>query len=230
MSHLEVDRGFVPFNKQFNWVLSSCYHRPRLKVGDVFAKVLMSWVPAPARILDPTAGPRRMYARLINDCRLVGADYEFVFGDIEPQAEDVLQMDARELPEFEKPFDAVVVDPPYRRELRHDKKEIQLYRGERDFDLKGFICDVAEAFLGVLKPSGCVVFKIGDNHRKDGDSWVLEDWHNYVITVFSTHYILKDLVVFMPYYVPRWAPKKPYSIQRHSYFLLFEKRELDKVI
>jgi hypothetical protein len=218
--------GIEPLNRKFNWVLSSLYHRPMVSIADVFTKILVTWIPPPAKILDPTAGPRRMYERLMNQTTLEGYKYDFTFGDIEPQAPDILKMDARELPmDYSGMFDGLIVDPPYNRDLRLDRKKIQAYKGSREFDLKDFIDRSYDDFLRVLKPKGRLIFKIGDNHRKVGDDWILESWHVYVINLYSKDYVHRDLVVHGPWHKHlRWAPKKPYSMQRHSYFLLFEKK------
>lgn len=227
-----TDNAMKPFKWLFNVVLSSVYHRPRVSIADVFTQILKTWVPPPANILDPTAGPRRMYKRVHGNETLDHFDYTFTFGDIEPQAKDVLQLDAKRLPtEWDKKFDLVVTDPPYNRNLMDEQKKIKAYKGDRDYNLREFIDLTAFEFFRVLKPNGHLIFKVGDNHRKvivnDKVEWTIEAWHNYAIEAYCNRaglFKLRDIVIHAPWHRhARWAPNRPVSMQRHSYFMLFQK-------
>lgn len=237
---LELQRHFSLVKKDgpdkgkdlFNWVLSGVYHKPNLTTAEVFTKILLHWVAPPAKVLDPTAGPRVMYYNLHTSHGCLDCDkfphYDFSFGDINPQSKDIIKMDATHLPEEyrrSKPFEAVVLDFPYRKNLSGEKKRrVRNYKGDPEFDLEKAFINVAFEFKQILNLGGKVIVKIGDNHRKNKNQTIFETWHIAAVQIFSLqNFRFVDQVIFQPWYEPRFAPRRRISMQRHSYFMLFEK-------
>lgn len=232
----------------FNSVISSVYHRPKMKVGEVFAHALYRWAPPPRLALDPTCDGRQMY-KFFKPCSPIEPCYKFIFGDIDHSVvasnPEVHQLDVRSLPkEWSSFFDLVVMDLPYRKKLSHEpKSKIRDYKGEQYFDLWGHLSKAAYEIARVLKPQGFCINKIGNNHSRaelheerssiamrSTSGFFIEKWDHYSKNLFERAGLeLRDEVIFQPYYIPGHAVKRKIpnggvmSQPRHSYFQLYQK-------
>lgn len=207
-------------------ILDGVLARPFHSLENSFELILRTWIPPPAKIIDPTAGQRWMWRNLLEpSTRLdqVDSGYTIIFGDIAPQVDDVIKLDARNAyrPEWFEFFDGEVVDPPYRRNVTGGRYDIEKFRGDPNFDLEDFFSRLNRDADMILKPTGKLIVKVGD--ARIGDNF--EPW-DMKATQLLTKFELKDRIVRRPFYQRKGAPFKrnDRAILTHEWFLLYVKR------
>ena len=212
-------------------ILDGVLARPFHSLENSWELILRTWVPPPARIFDVTAGPRYMWKNLLEPShRLDGAsrEYELIFGDIDPNANDVIRFDVTKqtdwfLAAYPKSFDAVVVDPPYRRNVKGGRYDIENFKGSQDFNLALFFTNLNEGARRVLNPNGRLIVKIGDS-RVNGQ---FEPW-DFMATQILTHFNLEDRVIRRPFYQRRIAiNRKDRATLTHETFLLYSLKPVE---
>lgn len=206
-------------------ILDGVLARPFHSLENSFELILKTWIPPPAKILDPTAGPRWMWRNLLdNSLSLDGelSKYEVVFGDIAPQSDEVRKVDATQLSGvFEKgSFDGLVVDPPYRRNVKGGRYDIERFKGDQNFNLDSFFGHLNEQAYFVLKETGKLIVKIGDS-RITGN---FEPW-DMIATKLLSNFVLEDRVIRRPFYMRKVAiTRRDRATLVHETFLLYSKK------
>lgn len=200
----------------------------RTGIAEAFAEILRFYVPPPALVLDPTAGPRRMYKRL-EDRTLDGFDYEFVFADVKSQLtpNPHIRLDVRKLPFRDGVFNAIVFDPPFLEEWQEGwgdpRHEDYAYTGWMKEDIYSLIVYANSEFARVLKPSGRLILKIQDQ-------WINGIFypHSDRAIALLWNFQLYDKILYRYYTSSAPLQRARYKHRRHafithSYHLVFTK-------
>lgn len=194
-------------------------------LADAFYKVLTTYIPPPAKILDPAAGYRKFYKRLPGG----GFDggYELTFGDIRDLPGLDYVGDCRKLNFADNSHDGIVFDPPYgnlsERETRGGNSKIEKeYTTISPLELELLFKCVNDEFARVLKPSGRLMVKIMDRHLNKK----FYPFHIWCVD-WLDKFELYDVVIYR-YFVNRPLLKGlPFANKVHNYFMIFDKKPLE---
>jgi len=197
--------------------------------AEAFKAVLAYHAPPPRKVLDCTAGFRRMWARIaytsLNDNSTQRTlteqeGYMVTFLDIRPEVKPDIVGDHTKLTELFKPksFDAAVYDPPwvpsgkYKGTDGKTKSSIyavpELYAVDKPLDPKVFD-RMNEQLYDALRYKGLVIMKIGD---------IKECYYHIEAANRFRSFTLEDLIV-CPWQQPVGAGRR-----NHYFFMVFRKR------
>jgi len=206
-------------------------HNGGKNLGDYFEEILDFHIPPSkfARILDPTCGNRYLWSNYLRQ-NLLGKtkieEYgEVVFSDIKDLGYNIVSSIA-DL-EFDKPFNAIIYDPPYffgyegsddpRREDYGDY--LQTYE-----DLIWFMEIANEKFPKWLTQDGKLILKCADQYQTKERKFYSH--HNTWINKL-TNFEISDTLIFTHHRISPTAfqvKDRPCSVIMHTYFLVFNKR------
>lgn len=195
--------------------------------AEAFKKVLTHYAPPPRRILDCTAGFRRMWARIsytaLKDATIQRtitekAGYQVTFLDVRPECKPDIVGDFYELTKFvpKETYQVLVFDPPWTPTGKYQgTKETgkstytspDLYAVEEPFNPKWFD-GLNDEFYEVLVYKGLMIMKIGD----------IKDCFLHIEAAKRFHsFKLLDIVV-CPWHHPVGAGRR-----NHYYWMIFRK-------
>lgn len=199
---------------------SVIYHKG---LADAFYGVLTTYLPPPAKVLDPAAGYRKMYERLPGGS-IDGNGYGFTFGDIRDISGLDYIGDCRRLHFADDSYDGVVFDPPYGnigvRELELGKKEMLVrYSTKSPSELEDLFRAVNAEFARVLKPNGRLIVKIMDRHM-DKKFYPFHIW----CVDWLDRFELFDVVVYRFFSSRPFLRGLPFANKVHNYFMVFDKK------
>ena len=191
--------------------------------GEIIRNILKLHVPAGKIDCDPTFSTGAFYNG-------TGVDPPALRFDIKPQAEGVVEADARHLPLEDSSISCMMLDPPFLatkgRSLTEGKgnrinRRFGVYPDEKS--LHQMYADVIREAYRVLKPDGILIFKCQDK-VSSGKQYIS---HVFVVnTAVAAGFYPKDLFVLLAKnrLVADWQKKNQlHSRKFHAYFIVFQK-------
>ena len=193
--------------------------------GEIIRNILRLHVPEGRIDCDPTYSTGAFY----NGTGVDPPDLRF---DIKPQAEGVIEADARHLPLEDCSVSCMMLDPPF---LATTGKSLVEGTGNRinrrfgvypdELSLHRFYADAIREAYRVLKQDGILIFKCQD--KVSGGKQYLS--HVFVInTAVETGFYPKDLFVLLAKnrLVADWQLRNQKTARKfHCYFVVFQKRD-----
>ena len=193
--------------------------------GEIIRNILRLHVPEGRIDCDPTYSTGAFY----NGTGVDPPDLRF---DIKPQAEGIIEADARHLPLEDCSVSCMMLDPPF---LATTGKSLVEGTGNRinrrfgvypdELSLHRFYADAIREAYRVLKQDGILIFKCQD--KVSGGKQYLS--HVFVInTAVETGFYPKDLFVLLAKnrLVADWQLRNQKTARKfHCYFVVFQKRD-----
>lgn len=145
--------------------------------------------------------------------------------DLVPQADGVIQADARELPLPDKSIKSIMFDPPFLATSGAGSKIKDRFGHYKTmYDLWEFYKDAIREFYRVLAPGGILVFKCQDTVDRGKNYFSHVEIMNMAV---AYGFYPKDMFILLAEHrMPQWNMKKQVHARKyHSYFWVFEKRE-----
>ena len=192
--------------------------------GEIIKNIISLYIPSGKIDCDPTYSKGNLY----NKTGITHPTYKF---DINPQTEDTIYGDARQMPLEDSSINSIMFDPPFLATTgpsikKNDpnniiNKRFGVYPSESD--LHQFYVDAMKEFYRVLFPDGVLVFKCQDK---------ISSSKQYLSHVFIINEAIKlgfypeDLFVLLAKnrLVAQWQLKnQKHSRKFHSYFIVFKK-------
>ncbi len=191
--------------------------------GEIIRNILRLHVPEGRIDCDPTFSTGAFYNG-------TGVDPPALRFDIRPQAEGVVEADARHLPLEDGSISCMMLDPPFLATKGRSLTEGNGNRINRRFgvypdekSLHQMYADVIREAYRVLKPDGILIFKCQDK-VSSGKQYLS---HVFVVnTAVEAGFYPKDLFVLLAKnrLVADWQKKNQlHSRKFHAYFIVFQK-------
>ena len=194
--------------------------------GEIIRNILRLHVPEGKIDCDPTYSTGAFYNG-------TGVDPPALRFDIKPQAEGVVEADARHLPLPDASISCLMLDPPF---LATKGKSLAEGTGNRinrrfgvypdEKSLHQMYVDIIREAYRVLKPDGILIFKCQDK-VSSGKQYLS---HVFVVnTAVAAGFYPKDLFVLLARnrLVADWQTRnQQHSRKFHSYFVVFQKRDI----
>ena len=150
--------------------------------------------------------------------------------DLNPQSEDVIQADCRDLPLADESISSLMFDPPFLattgKSLKEDKGNIINRRFtvcKSETELQNLYTDAVREAARVLKPDGIFVFKCQDKVSSGKQYWM----HCFVYELaLQNGFEAEDLFVLIAKsrLVANWQRNQKHSRKFHSFFWVFRKK------
>lgn len=193
--------------------------------GEIIRNILRLHVPEGKIDCDPTYSTGAFYNG-------TGVDPPGLRFDIKPQAEGVIEADARHLPLEDCSVSCMMLDPPFLATTGKSLREGTGNRINRRFgvypdekSLHQMYRDIIREAYRVLKKDGILIFKCQD--KVSGGKQYLS--HVFVInTAVETGFYPKDLFVLLAKnrLVADWQLRNQKTARKfHCYFIVFQKRD-----
>jgi len=211
---LQIKKSRNPDYKHIPQSISNAQVSERLK------EIIAFHCPENARILDPTCGKQWLWKN-------------FDLNKYDVAMSDVLDFGQERVSGFEnllvnKPFDAIVFDPPY---IPDFNRKSENPRGE-DYAVSGYplesieemIKKANEKFPLFLKEDGKLIFKCSDVYNTKTKKFM--PLHIKWIELMN-NFELVDILIHRVYFVSGTAyqvKNRPCSIVQHGMFLIFKKK------
>jgi hypothetical protein len=201
--------------------------------AEVFSKILFFYCPPPQKILDITAGHRRMWEKIPYKGKqetIDGNPYSVTFIDIREEVKPDIVLNYLHIKNHiaENSYDVVILDPPWNisefafsyKDKEHQKEKVTELYGDRQFQLYE-LPYLDEQISYVLKPAGTLIIKIADK----ADCY----WHVEFINKLKS-FELFDIVIFAHESVRSAFEKEDdkRASKKHGYFLIFKNKKLGK--
>lgn len=193
--------------------------------GEIIRNILRLHVPEGRIDCDPTYSTGAFYN---------GTDVEppALRFDIKPQAEGVVEADARHLPLEDSSISCMMLDPPFLATKGRSLTEGNGNRINRRFgvypdekSLHQCYADMLREAYRILKPGGILIFKCQDK-VSSGKQYLS---HVFIInTAVATGFYPKDLFVLLTKnrLVADWQMRNQQHARKwHCYFVVFQKRD-----
>ena len=191
--------------------------------GEIIRNILMLHVPEGRIDCDPTYSTGAFYNG-------TGIDPPALRFDIRPQAEGVIEADARHLPLGDGSIACMILDPPF---LATTGKSLMEGKGNRinrrfgvypnEKSLHQMYREIIREAYRVLKPDGILIFKCQDK-VSSGKQYFS---HNFVLNeAVDAGFYARDLFVLLAKnrLVADWQLKNQRSARKfHCYFWVFQK-------
>ncbi len=203
-----------------NLIRSVSFHQ-----GEILQNILKLHVPEGKIDCDPTFSTGAFY-------KGTGVEAPALRFDIIPQAEGVVQADARALPLDDESLSCIVLDPPFLAakgsSLETEKgnvinRRFGVYPDEKS--LHQMYADAIKEAYRVLKEDGILIFKCQDK-VSSGKQYMS---HVFVInTAVETGFYPKDMFVLLSKsrLVADWQTRnQKHARKYHSYFCVFQKTD-----
>lgn len=193
--------------------------------GEIIRNILKLYVPEGKIDCDPTFSTGAFY-------NAAGIEAPKLRFDIRPQAEGVIQADARSLPVSDESVSCMMLDPPFlatrgaslsQGDGNRINRRFSVYPNEKS--LHQCYADMLKEAYRILKPNGILIFKCQDK-VSSGKQYLS---HVFVIdTAVEIGFYPKDLFVLLAKnrLVADWQKKnQKHSRKFHCYFLVFQKTD-----
>lgn len=151
--------------------------------------------------------------------------------DLNPQSEDVVRADCRNLPLEDESISSLMFDPPFLattgKSLKEDKGNIINRRFtvcKNEAELQNLYADAVREAARVLKPGGIFVFKCQDKVSSGKQYWM----HCFVYELaMQNGFEAEDLFVLTAKsrLVADWQRNQKHARKFHSYFWVFRKKK-----